>query len=169
MEPAVLARKRIWEVDCWSLDAAVASSFDWRDLINLMQGQGFDLKKPDSLLELQAQHRVHEYSHSENPVSIKLETLLNDWHRKTLNLFDRQSPAEIAEYVLTQPFRSGGRYAGTFWALGTDARDGFDCIRRRFFQRFQIHSVRKLVRRDLERTVFNSQPPARIEIGGEVL
>ena len=146
MELKCLVRKRIWEVDCWSLDAAMAASFDWRDFINMLQGHGhkLNLRKPEAILELQAQCLIHEYCHSENPVSTKIESLLNDWHKKIMEFLDAKTPAEVAEYVLTFPWTKRSSCSGLFWALGSDSRDGFDCIRRRFHQRFQISSVRRL-------------------------
>lgn len=141
-----LIRKRIWEVDCMSLDAAIAASFDWRDLINILQGNGhtIDLRRPESHLEFQAQCLIHECCHSENAVSLRIESLLNDWHRKAITQLDHRTPAEVVEYVLTVSWKKRNSYAGLFWALGSDPRDGFDCIRRRFHQRFQIFSARRL-------------------------
>ncbi len=139
-------RKRIWEVDCVSLDGALAASFDWRELINILQGNGhsFDLMREESLLEFQAQCLIHEYCHSDNEVSRKIEILLNDWHQKMTRLFDRWTASEAAEYVLTGTWTKKSLYAGVFWALGTEARSGFDCIRRRFHQRFQLLSIRRI-------------------------
>ncbi len=37
MKMESLVRKRIWEVDCLSLDAALAASFDWKELSNLLK------------------------------------------------------------------------------------------------------------------------------------
>ncbi len=146
MNVECLTRKRIWEVDCWSLDAAIAASFDWKDLANILQGHGhdFNLRKPETVLELQMQRLIHEYSHSENPVSLKLEDLLNDWHRNIIRFLEACPPPEVAEHVLTAPWPKKSSYAGLFWALGSDPREGFDCIRRRFHQRFQIFSARRL-------------------------
>ena len=146
MNTKCLVRKRIWEVDCWSLDAAVAASFEWRDLINILQGNGhqFDLNKSEALLELRAQCMIHEHCHSENPVSLRIENLLNEWNKKTIELFDRWDLSKISEYVLTVSLKDKSLHAGLFWALGSDARESFDCIRRRFHQRFQLFSVRNL-------------------------
>ena len=146
MHVQCLARKRIWEVDCLSLDAALAASFDWRELINILQGSGheFDLQKSEAVLEFQAQSLIHEYCHSENEVSNRIEDLLNEWHKKIITTFDNWASAQVAEYVLTASWNKKSAYAALFWALGSDARNGFDCIRRRFHQRFQIFSVRRL-------------------------
>ena len=145
MNVECLTRKRIWEVDCWSLDAAIAASFDWRELINMLQAKGhaFDLAKPDAVLELRAQCLIHEYCHSENEVSLRLENLLNDWHDKTVRQFSGWSPSQVAEHVLTVSLSGEKTYGALFWALGSDSRNGFDCIRRRFHQRFQLFSVRR--------------------------
>ena len=147
MQTHCMMRKRIWEVDCWSLDAAIAASFDWREIVNVLQGQGhtLDLRKPEAILELQAQCLVHEYCHSENGVSVRIENLLNDWHERTILTLADWSPSEIAEYVLTASLDKKESYGALFWALGSDPREGFDCIRRRFHQRFQIYSIRKLL------------------------
>lgn len=146
MNVKCLARKRIWEVDCWSLDAAIAASFDWRELVNMLQGHGhsFNLNKPDSILELRAHGLIHEYCHSENDISIRIEQLLNNWHNHLIEFLDGLSPSEAAEYTLLSDWSDKSVCAGMFWALGSDPREGFDCIRRRFHQRFHIVSVRRL-------------------------
>lgn len=145
MEVKSLSRKRIWEIDCVSLDAAVAGSFGWRELVNILQSSGheFDLQKEEGFLEFQAQCLIHECCHSENPVSLRVENLLNSWHAKTLETLSGWPPSQVAEHVLTTPLIKKN-YAGLIWALGSDARQGFDCIRRRFHQRFQIFAVRRL-------------------------
>ena len=141
-----MTRKRIWEVDCLSLDAALAASFDWRELVNLLQGHGheFDFENSEALLEMRAQCLIHEHCHSENEVSICIEDFLNDWHQKTIQMISEWRPSQVAEYVLTTSFDEETPYGGLFWALGSDSRQGFDCIRRRFHQRFQIFSLRRL-------------------------
>lgn len=146
MDIQCVTRKRIWEIDCWSLDTAIAASFDWRDFVNILQGSGhsFDPSKPESLLDLQAQCLIHEYCHSENPVSIRIENLMNEWHKRTLDLFDGWTPSAVAEHVLTVPLDKKSTYGAIFWALGSDSRGGLDCIRRRFHQRFQVVSARRL-------------------------
>lgn len=142
-----LTRKRIWDVDCLSLDAALAASFEWRDLMNILQGHGeiIDFDKPEAALEMQAQCRTHEFCHSENKISLGIEKLLNDWHKNSLQTFSAWSPSKVAEYVLSASWNNMGSVSGIFWALGSDSREGFSCICRRFHQRFQIHSVRQVV------------------------
>jgi hypothetical protein len=146
METECKTRKRIWEVDCWSLDAALAGSFDWKEFINLLQSSGysFDFSKSDTILELQAQCLVHEFCHSDNPISLTVERLLNLWHERVLEGIDSRTPSEVAQYVLTSERMTQKQYAGLFWALGCDSRSGFDCIRRRFHQRFGVQAIRKM-------------------------
>jgi hypothetical protein len=141
-----LIRKRIWEVDCMSLDTAVAASFDWRELVNILQGSGhvLDLQRSESHLEFQAHSLIHECCHSENSISVRIEGLLNEWHKKAIAQIEHRTPAEVAEYVLGAGWKKKSSYAGLFWALGSDSREGCDCIRRRFHQRFQIFSARRL-------------------------
>lgn len=145
MDAKCLMRKRIWEVDCQSLDAALAASFDWRELVNLLQTRGheFNLKAPESVLEMRAQCLIHEYCHSENELSVRIEALLDGWHEKWVNAISSWPPAEVAEYALTVPLHRQLSSGGFFWALGGDAREGFDCIRRKFHQRFQVLLIRK--------------------------
>ena len=141
-----LVRKRIWEVDCVSLDAALAASFDWRELANILQGNGheFNQEAHPAVLEMTIQSLAHQYGHSENPVSLKIESLLNHWHAHLMEWMDCGSPVEAAQYVLTVPLNKKV-LGGLFWALGSDAREGFDCIRRRFPQRFQVFAARRLM------------------------
>ncbi len=137
-------RKRIWEVDCWSLDAAIAASFDWRDLVNMLQGQesGAALTADESLLELQAQCLIHECCHSENDISVRVENLLNAWHQTIIRQLACKSPCQIAECIFTMPFERREAYGGLCWALGSDPRAGLDCLCRRLHQRFQVFSIR---------------------------
>ena len=87
---------------------------------------------------------IYQYGHSENPVSLKIESLLNHWHAHLMEWMDCGSPVEAAQYVLTVPLNKKV-LGGLFWALGSDAREGFDCIRRRFHQRFQVFAARRLM------------------------
>lgn len=146
MEPKCITLKRIWEVDCISMDAALASSFDWRDLINILHGAGVDFKArgEESQIEIQVQNLMHQHCHSENSVSLCVEGLLNLLHEKILKQWKTLPVEEIAELAISFSLDKPHKLSGFFWALGTDPRPGLDCIRRRFHQRFQVHSIRRL-------------------------
>lgn len=137
-------RKRIWEVDCASLDAALAASFDWRELANLLRACGIELDagQPEDVLEMQAQNAVHRRCHDANEISLKIEQLLNLWHAQTIREIDA---LEARSILFDLPPRMGScevSPGGVFWALGTDNREGFDCLRRHFYQRIMMRMAR---------------------------
>lgn len=141
------ARKRIWQVDCLSMDAALAGSFDWRELDNFLKGAGCRQpaqEGPETLLDLNVQGAVHQQCHSENPLSVRVESLLNRWHAETIVEVSRLGAGDLMRLVIGYPFRSRFQTAALFWALGTDPRPDADGARRRFHQRFQTFSVRRL-------------------------
>jgi hypothetical protein len=147
MKTECLIRKRIWEVDCLSLDAALAGSFDWRELANFIQGAGvfIDEKLPDAIKEINCQNIIHQYCHEPNDISLNIENLLNRWHTKIIDAFSIMTVKEAHQHIMTISFEKNKDMGGLFWALGSDPRDGFCCLRRHFHQRVQIYSIRKLL------------------------
>ena len=145
MEIQFQLRKRIWDVDCLSLDGALAASFDWRDLMNILQSSGHDadLRLPESILEIRAQLMIHAHCHSENPLSLKIESLLNQWHAPTIESVQEMRPEEIHSFISTHDLHDRKKMAGIFWALGADSRDELNRLRRFLHQRHQIVSIRR--------------------------
>lgn len=139
-------RKRIWEVDCLSMDAALAAAFDWQDLANLAASAGIRNPQNDSpaWLEMQAQSIIHHHCHSENDLSLRIETLLNQWYSGWIQQTAQCEPQELMSLILNAEFRQKKEMAGMAWALGSDPRTGLDCLRRKLHQRFQIVSLRRL-------------------------
>ena len=127
------------------MDASIAASFDWRKLVNLLQGTGcqFDLEEKTEVLEMQVQCMIHQHCHSENPLSLKIEYLLNQWHEKTIYHVSKLPKNELIRHLMT--FSPEVNFGGIVWALGTDPREGSDCLRRRFHQRIQVVSIRKMM------------------------
>lgn len=142
----LLQRKRIWEVDCVSLDAALAASFDWQDLANMLEAHGGSLnhQQPEEVLELQAQNGIHQKCHDPNDVSLKIEQLLNQWHEDAIEQVNAMEMRDILFLLPAWAEKNEISWGGAFWALGTDAREGLNCLRRHFFQRLQIRSVRNM-------------------------
>lgn len=142
----LLQRKRIWEVDCISLDASLAASFDWRELANILQTEDVVLapEQPEEALEMQVQHALHQRCHEANDLSLKIERLLNQWHEKAILKLAEMDASEILFYAPASAQRNELSWGGVFWALGTDNRTGFDCLRRHFFQRLQIRMIRNM-------------------------
>lgn len=54
-------------------------------------------------------------------------------------------PYEVGRWVLSYDFGKKTALGGMIWALGSDSREGFDCLRRRFHQRLQVYSIRRLL------------------------
>lgn len=137
--------KRIWEMDCLSLDAALAASLDWKDLVNLMHGCGieFQSKGSEAVQEMQAFQWAHRYCHSQNSFSLQLENLLNYLHQNFTHQIFGMSVERLVDLVMTLDLSKSQRLGGLFWGLGMDSRAGLDCLRRRFHQRYQIYSLRK--------------------------
>ena len=141
MEPVM--RKRIWEVDCVSMDSVIAATFDWRELVNILEGSGHRLDKtqPEVILEMQTQCLIHQHCHSENEISICIERLLNQWYASTLEKYSQCDISEVLNELMK--LSMGDKLGGIFWALGTDPRASFDCLRRKFHQRIQVLSIRR--------------------------
>jgi len=139
-------RKRIWEVDCLSMDAAIAAAFDWQDLANLMASSGINSPQTDSAawLEMRAQSMVHHYCHSENELSLRIEALLNQWFSAGIQTTAFCEPQELMDLILNLGFSEKKEMAEMAWALGSDPRPELDCIRRKLHQRYQIISLRRL-------------------------
>ena len=133
-------------MDCLSMDAAIAAAFDWQELVNLMASSG--IQPPQGMaepaLEMHVQSAVHHYCHSENALSLRLESLLNQWFTARIQETAGFEPPVLMELILKQSFVKKNEMAGFAWALGSDPRLGLDCIRRKLHQRFQIVSLRRL-------------------------
>lgn len=139
-------RKRIWEVDCFSMDAVLASSFEWKDLANILQGRGVEisLKGPEDAKRMQVHNLTHRYCHSENDISLTVESILNLLHQHTIEQISHWDAHEVMELAQNFHFSNSKRLSSVFWAIGSEGRKEFDGIRRRFHQRFQIHALRDL-------------------------
>ncbi len=143
-DPKCRTRKRIWEIDCQSVDASIAASFDWKELVNLLESAGhkFSENLSENLFEIHTQGIIHHYCHSENALSLKIEHFLTDWHQEEIKQISTMRIEEVMNLILNIQFENKN-LGGLFWAIGGDPRKDFDCLRRRFHQRFQIVSIRK--------------------------
>ncbi len=139
-------RKRIWEVDCFSMDAVLAASFEWKDLANLLQGFGVEVphKGVEDQMGMHIHNVMHRYCHSENEVSIAVERILNLLHQHTIEQISHLDTQEVMGFATSFHLSNPRKMGSVFWAIGTDTRKEFECIRRRFHQRFQILALRDL-------------------------
>ncbi len=150
-----LTRKRIWEVDCLSLDAALAASFDWKELSNLLEGHGItlDYSLPEHILEMQVQNALHRECHSENALSFTIETLLNRLYGDLLLQSEAMNHCQVRTIVANVDFGNPSRLGGLFWALGSDPRQEMECARRFLHQRSQVALLRQGRLLNLERNL----------------
>lgn len=134
------SRKRIWEIDCLLLDAILASSFSWTELLELLQKNGLMLepKKTKRPIEFQIQRLIHKHCHFENPISLELEEKLDERYEKTISMFSDWNAWQVAEYIFSSPPAKKESYRALLWVFSSESREGFECIRRHFYRQFQI-------------------------------
>ncbi len=144
MNAKSLDRKRIWEVDCVSLDTCLAASYEWRELANLLRHAGHDIKPvtADRMTEMFIHNLAHAYCHFENPVSLRIEMLLGLLHNDTVIEIESCDRAGADRMVRDLNLSDRRRFAGMIWALGSDPRDEMAGSRRFLQQIFQVRSIR---------------------------
>ncbi len=145
MNAQCLIRKRIWEMDCRSLEAVIAASFEWRELADLMKRKFPHCSGNENVLEVQVYSLIHQCCHSENLISLHIEELLDYRYQRVIETMTRLDLCEVGRWILSYDFEKKSVLGGIIWALGADSRKGFDCLRRHFHQRLQVHSIRKLL------------------------
>lgn len=145
MKPQCLERKRIWEIDCRSMEAVIAASFEWRELADLIKNHLPHCSRNENVLEVQVYGLIHQCCHSENPISLQVEDLLNYRYQRFIETMTRLDPCEVGRWILSYNFGKKSALGGMIWALGSDSREGFDCFRRHFHQRLQVYSIQQLL------------------------
>lgn len=145
MKSQCMERKRIWEVDCRSMEVVIVASFEWRELFDVLKGSFRSCSSDENVLETQMYAWVHQCCHSDNSTSRKLEFLLNYRYQRFIEAVSQMDSPEVLQWILSYSFGKKPGLGGMIWALGSDAREGFDCIRHHFHQRLQIYSIRKLL------------------------
>lgn len=139
-----LVRKRIWEVDCVSLDTCLAASYEWRELANLLRHAGHEIRpvSADRMTEMFIHNLAHAYCHFENPVSIRIEMLLGLLHNDTVIAVESGDRSAVDRMIRDLDLLDRRRFAGMMWAVGSDPRDEMKASRRFLQQLFQVRSVR---------------------------
>lgn len=133
-------------MDCLSLDAVLAASFDWKELSNLLETHGIaiDHTFPEHILEMQVQNAVHHECHSDNSLSGTLEVLLNRLYEDLIIQSEGMNPGQMRMIVSNIDFRNPNRMGGLFWAVGSDPREEMGCVRRCLHQRSQVVLLRQI-------------------------
>lgn len=139
-------RKRIWEVDCVSLDAVFATAFDWKELVNLLQNHRISVRTdlPDHVIEMQVQHTVHRMCHNENSLSCAVENILNRLYEGLMEQISNLNACQAHTLISNVDFANAKKLGGLFWAMGSDPRKEMEGSRRYLHQRSQITLLRKL-------------------------
>lgn len=137
-------RKRIWEVDCLSLDACLAASYEWRELANLLKivGHEINASQANPFLEMRIHNLVHAYCHFENPLSLRIEMLLGLLHNDTVCEVEVLDKPAIDALVQNVDFRNKRKFAALTWALASEPRDEVAGAKRFLHQMFQVLSIR---------------------------
>ena len=122
-----MARRRIWEINCFGLDAVLCTSFDPDELLTLdpqFRSAGAipchpDLKMPPSLIVYGVAHKA---CHSDNPASRRIEKRLDVLHERALEATGRADPVDILAGCYAAVDEAGQELAGCLWAVLTDPR-----------------------------------------------
>jgi len=141
-----LSGKRIWNLDCLTVDLVLAGSFEWRELANLLAGSGLSLcarklECQDSLYVFQI---AHEVCHSENKLSVALEKLISVRYRDWVEFVRESESTQVYEYACGFKFEKKSKTCGLIWALATDLREPFTQLVRKLHQRFQMEQIARL-------------------------
>ena len=138
-------RKRIWEVDCRSMETVIAASFEWRELADLIKDYLPHCSNEGRILESQVYGLIHQCCHSQNPISLYVESHLDYRYQRFIETVTRLDICETGRWIMAYDFEKKQGLGGIIWALGSDEREGFDCVRRHFHQHLQVYSIRKLL------------------------
>lgn len=110
-------RVPIEQVDCDLLDVALALSFEWRELVNLVgAAPGCACPTARSAVTL-----AHKAVHGNAAVARRLEAQLDLMHGAALDRLAARGPHCIAAALVGRDLREARDLAGDVWALGSSA------------------------------------------------
>ncbi len=138
--------KRIWDLDCLTVDMVLAGSFDWRELANFLSGAGLKLcsSKLDCQDSLYVFQMAHQVCHSENKLSVALEKLIFIRYRDWIEFVRESESEQVYEYACGFKFEKRSKTCGLIWAIATDLREPFSQLVRKLHQRFQMEQIARL-------------------------
>jgi hypothetical protein len=121
------ARKRIWELNCFGLDAVLATSFDPDELLALDDSMRERCDIPDhpgviipkSLIVYGIAHKA---CHSDNPVSRKIEKRLDAMYERLLADSGRMDQIDVLVNCYEASEEARDDLAGCLWTVLTDPR-----------------------------------------------
>ena len=122
-----MGRKRIWEVNCFGLDAVLCTSFDPDELLNIDEQLRSRCDIPDHPGVLVPRGLLiygvaHKACHTDNPLSRKIERRLDAMYRHILDDSGRRDEVDVLAtcYEASQEARED--LAGCLWSVLTDPR-----------------------------------------------
>jgi hypothetical protein len=122
-----MARRRIWELNCFGLDAILCTSFDPDELLSIDEELRSASRIPDhhgiSVPKALIVYGVaHKACHTDNPVSRKIERRLDAMHERALQDVARKAEIDLLVKCYEASQDAGERLAGCLWTVLTDPR-----------------------------------------------
>ena len=113
-----MIRKRIWEIDCTLLDAALLLSFDAGELENTCRATDVlvtpHAHRPEAYSLVDAIHRA---CHEPTPTAHLVERQLDMMHGPRLRELDREGLESVSHRLLTEPLGQQPDLAAALWWL----------------------------------------------------
>jgi len=122
-----MGRKRIWELNCFGLDAVLASSFDPDELLSLDESMRARCNIPDHPGVMVPKALIvygvaHKACHSDNPVSRKIEKRLDAMYERMLDESGRKEQIDVLVTCYEASEEAREDLAGCLWSVLTDPR-----------------------------------------------
>jgi hypothetical protein len=122
-----MGRKRIWELNCFGLDAVLCTSFDPDELLSLDESMRERCDIPDhpglmipkSLIVYGVAHKA---CHSDNPVSRKIEKRLDAMYERIVDESGRMDQIDVLVNCYQASEEARDDLAGCLWTVLTDSR-----------------------------------------------
>lgn len=120
-----MARRRIWELNCFGIDAVLCTSFDPDELLSLDAGLRCNIPERPGIVvptPLIIYGVAHKACHTENPVSRKIERRLDCLHERILRECAGMDEIDTLVKGYQASEEAGEDLAGCLWSILTDPR-----------------------------------------------
>lgn len=122
-----MGRRRIWELNCFGLDAILCTSFDSDELLSLDAElrSSCDIPEHPGVMVPKAlivYGVAHKACHSDNPVSRKIEKRLDHLHERVLEDSARMDKMDVLVACYEASDEARDDLAGCLWSVLTDPR-----------------------------------------------
>jgi len=122
-----MARRRLWELNCFGLDAVLCTSFDPDELLAIDADlrSGCEIPEHPGLMIPKAliiYGVAHKACHTENPISRKIEKRLDAMHARVLNESAQKDKVDVLVTCYETSEEAREDLAGCLWSVLTDGR-----------------------------------------------